>query len=131
METSPPFAESLLLFRVIPGRCVDGERVSSEAFTPVRSDNGRLSVSDSSKVEAEPVFVRYARDSRKEPPAGVLGVLVSECERRGLEVLPDPKPFPDHVVVDFRFLSKGKAKKAAAFLRDQAVLRGWCYQPGQ
>lgn len=65
MATSQSPSEDILLYRVIPGRCVHGEQISSEAFIPLRSDNGLLSVSDSTRIGPKDLLERYTGDETK------------------------------------------------------------------
>ena len=129
METSQTPSEDIVLYRVIPGRCVHGEHISSEAFIPLRSENKLLSVSDSSKIPPEQLLARYAIDGKKERPAGVLCILLSECRKVGLKVNPDPHPFADHMLINFGEFGSKKTKKIASFLRDRALARGWVSKP--
>ena len=62
--------------------------------------------------------------------AGVLAISVAECKAQILSVIPDPSPFPEHVLVDFNSLASNSAvDNAAKKLRDEAKLRGWMFRP--
>ena len=63
---------------------------------------------------------------------GVLAVSVHECHGQNLAATPDPEPFPEHVVIDFRAChTLGKIKKAAQRLKAAAMTRGWQYQQAE
>ena len=62
--------------------------------------------------------------------AGVLAVLVAECEAQDLREVPDGLAGrPAHTAIDFGGLSVGRTRKAAERLRDHAVRRGWQHEP--
>ncbi len=56
---------------------------------------------------------------------GIMAVTVAECEKQELPVIPDPVPFQEHVLVDFRDCSNSDIKTKAKHLTQAARLRGW------
>ena len=57
-----------------------------------------------------------------------MALTVAECGKQELPVTPDPEPFPEHVVIDFRDCSNADIKTKAKYLTRAAVLRGWQYR---
>ena len=57
--------------------------------------------------------------------AGIMAVTVAECGKQELPVIPDPVPFPEHVLVDFRDYSNSDIRTKAKHLTQAARLRGW------
>ena len=57
--------------------------------------------------------------------AGIVAVTVAECEKQELPVIPDPVPFPEHVLVDFRAHSNSDIKTKSKHLTQAARIRGW------
>jgi hypothetical protein len=119
--------ENTLLLRQIHPKFVQEGRVTSQAFKPTPKDKERLSVYDGDLIEPEPAWQHYTRTLGFES-AGVLAVTCQECGEAKLPVGPDPEPFPEHVAIDFRGLSRGAVEKAAKKLRDKAERRGWLYR---
>lgn len=118
----------LLLYRQVHPTFVQAGRVTSQAFRPTKKDNDRLSVYDSSLIDAPASFLHYTEQLELDS-CGVLGITVGECETVDLVPVSDPVPFPEHVVIDFTGLSNGAADKKAKILRKLADARGWQYQP--
>ena len=86
-----------------------------------------MSVDNGDMVSAEESFRSF---TERFESAGVLAVTVAECQAQELQVVPDSQvDCSAHTVIDFSGLSGGKTKKAAERLRDDAVRRGWQYQP--
>ena len=56
---------------------------------------------------------------------GIIAVTVEECEKQKLPVIPDPLPFPEHVLIDFRDCSNSDTKTKAKHLTEAARIRGW------
>lgn len=115
-----------LLYRVVNSSYVQGGQVSSQAFRPRPLDRKRLSAYDGDKISPQAAWRHYTKDPSN-PPAGVLGVTVSECSAERLPVKPDPKPFPEHVLIDFTEFGTRQIKKKSERLRDKATVRGWLF----
>ena len=117
--------DTLLYRQVHPSFIVQGN-VSRQAFHPTPKDNGSLSVYDGDKIDPEAAWNHY--HSNGLASAGVLGVSVAECNDLELPVRPDPAPFPEHVVIDFTGLKRGKTRQKAGRLRAAANERGWLFR---
>ena len=117
---------TVLLRQVHPSFIQKG-RVTSQAFRPTPKDEHKLSTYDGDQIQPWPAFQHYTEVLRFES-VGVLGVTVTECGDLKLAVTPDPKPFPEHVVIDFSEFDKRAVESKAKSLRDKALPRGWLYQ---
>ena len=61
---------------------------------------------------------------------GVTAIAIAECHELDLPVIPDAKPYPEHVSIDFSALKSQSQKEAKAkLLRAVASARGWQYGP--
>lgn len=118
-----------LLHRQVHPQFFRNGRVLSPAFRPTPKDEGRLSVDDGCQITAEAAWIRHTV-ARNLASVGVLSVTVDECRTEELLVEPDPKPdAPEHAVIDFNELTKGRRVVAARRLKEKAVERGWQYGP--
>lgn len=117
---------TLLLRQIHPGFLQDG-RPSSQAFRPTPKDEKTLSVYDGDKISPADAWNHYCSRSGL-ASSGVLAVSVNECCVLELSVIPDPEPFPEHVVIDFSGYGKGEVEKKAKQLKIQAETRGWLYK---
>ncbi len=115
-----------LLYRVVNSNYVQGDEVSSQAFRPRPQDRKRLSAYDGDQISPQAAWRHYTNDMSN-PPAGVLGVTVSECSAEELPVQPDPVSFPEHVLIDFTEFGTNQIKKKSEHLRDKAIARGWLF----
>ena len=120
-------SQTLVLRQINPNYIRDG-RVTSQAFTPTPKDEQRLSVYDGDRIGPEASWVHFT-EIFKLASAGVMAVSVEQCETQGPRVIPDPDPFPEHVVIDFSELSRRMRKDAAKILRNLAEEPGWQYKP--
>ena len=116
-----------LLFRQVHPSWIREGRVTSQAFTPTKKDEKRLSVYDGDKVTAEDAWKHYVRELEL-ASVGVLAVTVAECDSQALPVQPDPDRFPAHVVIKFDNNSNTQIEKKAKRLKGLAETRGWQYQ---
>ena len=122
--------QDTLLYRVInPDKLLQSGQVSSRAFRPRPQDNKMLSVYDGDQIAPEAAWRHFANNPDMTPPAGVLGVAVAECSTEGLDALPDPDAFPEHVLIDFRAFGSNQIKRKSKRLRDAAEARDWQYRP--
>jgi len=119
--------ETLVLRQVHPS-FIQAGRVTSQVFRPTPKDLGRLSGYDGDQIDAEKAFAHYTTELEFES-AGVLAVTVAECKEIELTVEPDPKPFPEHVVIVFHGLTDNQSEKKSKKLNARAATRGWLYQP--
>lgn len=118
-------SETILIRQIHPSFIQDG-RVGSNAYCPTSKDEGKLSLYDGDKIDAEASWQHYTGDLGHDS-VGAYGISVGECESLDLPAREDPEPFPEHVVIDFT--SHGSAiKKKGKKLRKPAVDRGWLYQ---
>ncbi len=118
--------DTLLLRQVNPGWIREG-RVTSQAFKPTAKDQGKLSVYDGDQMTAQQAYCHYTHKLGL-TSVGVMALTVAECGKQELPVTPDPEPFPEHVVIDFRDCSNADIKTKAKYLTRAAVLRGWQYR---
>jgi len=120
--------ESLLLLRQINPAFIQNGHVMYLAFRPTKKDEKRLSVSNGSQITPQEAWKRYI-----EIPGcrscGVLGVTNFECESCNLPVYEAPvEGQPDHIVIDFTFLtSRSDIDRAAKRLCQHAMDRGWLF----
>lgn len=122
--------EETLLYRQVHPSFLDGERPTSQVFTPTSKDQKRLSVYDGDKVSAAEAWEHYTKVLGHKS-VGILAVQVRECSNLGLRTEEDPLPnFPAHAVVIFpEAWSIGKVKTVAKSLTSLALERGWQYGP--
>lgn len=121
--------EQHLLHRQGNPAWVQEGRVSSQAFNPTPKDSGLLSVYDGSLMTPEASFLHYGTVQGLKT-IGVVSVSVEEVAATGLTWRPDPKPFPEHAVIDYTGLpSAGRVKAEAQALAERARQRGWTYLP--
>lgn len=118
---------STLLLRQIHPSFVQAGFVTSQAFRPTPKDDAKLSVYDGDQITAEASFVHYT-ESLQLASVGTMGLAVEECTEEGLEVRPDPAPFPEHALIDFTGLSSGQCEKKGKKLKAKAEKRGWLHQ---
>lgn len=114
------------LFRQIHPNFLKAGRVTSQAFKPTPKDNEKLSVYDGDQIAPQKSWEHYTSILQL-ASSGVLAVTVEECSQSSLDVIPDPQPFPEHVLIDFTGKTTGQKEKAAKKLRKAAVDRGWQY----
>lgn len=117
--------ETLLLRQVHPSWAQNG-RISSQVFRPTPKDGKRLSVYDGDQVTPEQAW-RHFTEELELRSIGVVAVTVEECAARELPVIPDPRPFKAHVLIDFAGLSDNAIRKKAKYLKTAAEARGWRY----
>ncbi len=115
------------LLRQIHPHFVQDGRPSSQAFRPTPKDEQKLSVYDGSQITPAESWEHYTSDQGLQS-CGVMAVTVDECGALELPVAPDPKPFPEHVLIDFSAYSKGKIEKKAKLLKARAEGRGWLFR---
>ena len=118
-----------LLWRQVNPAWVQQGRVTSQVFRPTRKDDRRLSVYDGDLIDAAGAW-RHFTETLGHPSIGVLAVSVHECTRLDLEVLADPAPFREHVVIAFGTLQEAQLKTRAKQLKAAAEARGWQYRAG-
>ena len=119
--------ELTLLLRQINPSFIEGNKVKSQAFRPTPKDKKRLSVYDGDQIEPQAAWEHYTQ-ILKYKSEGLMGISLGECRELALEAQADPKPFPEHVLIDFTGLSRGEVKKKAQLLRDKALKRDWLYR---
>lgn len=119
--------DGTILHRQINPSWIQNGRVSSQAFKPTPKDKGLLSVYDGDQITADAAYAHFTAVLGF-PSVGSLAVTVAECTGIGLSVRPDPKPFPEHVVIDFTAFGASQVEKKAKTLRANADARGWQYQ---
>ncbi len=118
--------ETLLLRQVSPS-WVQAGRITSQVFKPTPKDEKRLSVYDGDQISPKDSWDHYT-ESLGFKSVGVLGVTVGECEQHKLSAEPDPKRFPEHVLIKFDGFSNSQIEKKAKRLKKAAEIRGWQYR---
>ena len=118
--------ESLLLRQVNLSWIREG-RITSQVFRPTLKDAKKLSVYAGAKITPEGSYRLYTGTLRL-ASVGVMAVSVAECRKETLPVIPHPRPFPEHVVIDFGSCSNAEIKTKAKRLTESARLRGWQYR---
>jgi hypothetical protein len=116
-----------LLLRQIHPSFVQAGRVTSQAFRPTPKDEGQLSVYDRDQITPEAAWDHFTTTLAC-ASVGSLAVTVDECAAEQLTARPDPEPFREHVVIDFRALSDNQAEKKGKKLKAKAEARGWQHQ---
>lgn len=116
---------TLLLRQVHPNWIREG-RITSQVFRPTPNDKKQLSMYDGNQVTAREAYAHYTQQLELSS-VGVMAVTLAECQQQELPVVPDPVPFPAHVVIDFRAFSKAEIKTKAKHLTRAARLRDWQY----
>ena len=120
-------SETLLLRQVHPS-WIQHDRVTSQLFKPTPKDKGMVSVYDGDRITAEGSWNHFSNELGYES-AGVMAVALHECGRHCIPVIPDPKEFQEHVLLDFRTFSGSQTNVLAKRLTRYARDRGWQYYP--
>lgn len=121
--------EAELLFRQVHPNFIDDGEPSSQAFRPTTKDQGKLSVSRSSKTSPENAF-RHHTETLKLKSGGSWAVSVGEALGVQLHSFDDPlRENPAHAFVDFRQLSRRDAEARSKVLLAHARVRGCLYRP--
>lgn len=118
--------DTLLLRQIHPSFIQQG-RVTSQAFRPTPKDEKKLSTYDGGQISASAAWNHFTC-TLKFQSAGVQGVTTQECYDLELEVVADPKSFPEHVLIDFSEHAGKQIDKRAKRLRAIAAARDWLYQ---
>ena len=116
-----------LLLRQVHPSFVQKGRITSQVFAPRSSDQNRLSVYDGDQIPAETAWQHYTSELHRRS-AGVVAVTVSECVIEGLQACADPSDFPEHALIKFGKIEKGRIRAVAKRLRVAAEKRGWLYR---
>lgn len=117
-----------LLHRQVNPSWVQDGRISSQVFTPTPKDSGLLSVYNGCLISPEASFHHYTRTLGLRA-VGTVSVSVNEVSAVGVGWRPDPEPFVEHALIDFRHLgSAGRIKAKAQALAEWARLRGWTFR---
>lgn len=70
------------------------------------------SIYDGDKIEPESAWEHFNSQPNCKSE-GVMGIMVGECSALDLPTRLDPKPFPEHAVIDFSAFSKNQIEKKA------------------
>ncbi len=119
--------DGTLLFRQVNPHWMQADRITSQVFKPTPKDVNHLSVYDGDRIAAEDSWRHYT-GKLGYSSVGVVAVTVEECKNHGLPAQADPRPFPEHVVIDFSGCSSGQIEKKARHLKKAAEDRGWLYR---
>lgn len=119
---------STTLIRQIHPSFIQEGRITSQAFRPTPKDEDKLSTYDGDQIDAKSAWKHYT-ETLGHVSDGALGVSVGECEASELSVVPDPQPFPEHVLIDFSQHERKQIEKRSKKLKSHAETRGWLFQP--
>ena len=119
-------SETVLLRQIHPSFVQRG-RVTSQAFRPTPKDEGQLSVYDGDRIGPQPAWEHYTGTLDCQS-IGIMGVTVVECANLQLKVESDPKPFPEHVLIDYSGFAKTAIEKKAKLLKAKAIERDWIFR---
>jgi len=119
--------EKTLLLRQVNPSWIQQGRITSQVFKPTPKDESRLSAYDGDLIVAEKAWKHFTT-SLGFASVGVMAVSVQECKVNELPATPDPKPFPEHVAIDFTGLGGSQIEKKSKKLKAAAEARGWQYQ---
>jgi hypothetical protein len=125
-----------LLYRQVHPNWVRDGRVTSQAFRPTKKDTDRLSVSCSSRTNAEGAYALHT-GAKGLQSVGTWGVTVGEYQDHQLRSYYDPitsppEPVPDdaHCYVDYSTLpSKSAIEAVGALVARIATARGCLFPP--
>lgn len=123
-----------LLHRQVHPEFVQDGSLSSQAFHPFPSDNGKLSVDRDAIASAQNSYELHV-NNKKLASAGTWSVSVGECLELELPPISDPVEEPvsnlAHCLIQFDDHSRSQRKKRAKKLRDSAAKRGATFQPSK
>jgi hypothetical protein len=116
-----------LLLRQIHPNWVRESRATSAAFYPTQKDDGKLSVSDGTKISPQEAWEKHTTRLHSE---GTMAITVGESEGQKLVIEPDPLPNQEeHVLLNFvNLTTHSQIKSAAKMLALMANNRGWLYR---
>lgn len=121
--------ELQLLLRQVHPSWIQQGRVSSQSFSPTPKDAGLVSVYDGSLIDAPQSFIHYTHELKLNS-AGVVAVSTAEVAAVNLAWRSDPKPYPEHAVIDFTSVQSASQLRArASALAEKARQRSWLHQP--
>lgn len=133
-ETELSVSASVLVMRHVHPKAIDGGKVESWAFAPNSSDQGCMSVTQSSVVDPEEAFEDYTVH-QKRASAGLWALSTEEVSSSGSRTVDDqgitPTPPRGHAFIDYRDMklrSRPESKRAKR-LRDFALDRGCVFVP--
>ena len=115
-----------LLLRQVHPSFVQQGRVTSQAFRPTPKDEQRLSVYDGNLIAPRAAWQHYT-ETMGHSSVGIQAVSRTECAELALRVIPDPIPFPEHILIDFSGFTKNQIETRAKELRLRAEARGWLF----
>ena len=118
--------DDTLLLRQVNPVWIQAGHITSQVFRPTPKDSKRLSVYDGDQISAKDAWSHYVKKLGLSS-VGVVAVTVAECEEQDLPVVPDPNPFPEHVVIKFDDHKNSQIKTKAKLLTQAAEARGWQY----
>lgn len=117
-----------LLFRQIRPDYIDGDVVSSQAFSVMPKDNNKLSVDRSSLTTAKGAYETFVANGCES--AAVYGLTVGEFNAEELKCYSLPETSnPAHSYADFSVKTRSGGNKTSKKLRRIASDRGCLYQP--
>ena len=119
--------DATIVYRQIHPSFVQAGFPTSQAFRPTPKDDSKLSVYDGDQITAVNAFQHYINELNLSS-VGVMGLTVAECAAELLTVFLDPKPFPEHAVINFSGLSDKDCRTKSKKLQAKAVQRGWLHR---
>jgi len=87
---------------------------------------GRRSA-DAAAAGAGSVVVAVGGAGAWSAAGGAAALTVEECHTESLQARPDPKPFPEHAVIDFTSVDEKHWRAKSKKLQAKAKARGWMY----
>lgn len=121
--------DDTFLFRQVHPSWLKEGRATSQAFTPTPKDNRKLSVYDGDRIGAAESWNHYTGELGFRS-VGVLAVTARECQAENTSARPDPRPFPQHAVIDFSDVpSQSRVRATGKRLTRYANDRGWQHGP--
>jgi pterin-4a-carbinolamine dehydratase len=117
-----------MLYRQVHPTMIEKGKVTSQVFRPTPKDKKQLSAYDGDQITAENSWQHFT-NTLSFVSVGVVGVTVEECQHHHLVIIPDPKTFREHVLIDFTSHdTENQIKKTSKLLRSVADNRGWLYK---
>jgi hypothetical protein len=112
--------------QIHPSWLQDG-KVTSQAFSATKKDEGKLSVDHGGMVLPKEAFDLHTQSGLKS--LGVLSLTFAEIRSQNLGVIHDREGRASHCHIPVTELSNKERKTIAKVLRGIAVERGWQYGP--
>lgn len=126
---------SLLYRQISPSWLAADGTSTSQAFRPTPKDEGLLSSYDGDLISPKEAWIFHTTQLAalvgKEGQFASLGIQAlsrQELTAEKLPVIEDRQPFPEHLSIDFRDLTKKDVERIAQRLKAAAHARGWLFR---